>query len=277
MNRNRRRVAMALVTSAAIVLLARPASGFGYKCPLAPRHGSLCKYADPGLFKSLAANAEAELMRLGAVNASVPLMKAITLATGRDAATVLAYDSLLTTITRPRVPVPRAFAAAWTLIHPDALVRVRYANGATEVVNVADEAQKALAAAPRAPTGDPLGLMARRVAGLASANDESGTAEYAGVLERVGLSGRSSITTGANLASSANVLAGAVRSGPKGMAGQSRAEILGVKGSLDQTKGVESALRLDAAEDVVRAAQAASRARDARHRVIRQELQGENE
>jgi hypothetical protein len=257
---------------AIIVGLASPRAAMAYTCPLAPRHGTLCRYTDPGLFKSLAANAEAELMRLGAVNASVPLMKAITQATGRSASTVVQYDSLLQMVTRPRVPVPRAFAAAWTLIHPDALVRVRYANGQTEVVNVAEEAQHYLAAATQSASGDPLGVMARQVAGLASANDQGGTAEYASVLQRVGLSGRGAIATGADLAHAGNDLAGAVRTGPTGMAGQSRAAILSTKGALDQTKGIESALRMDAAEDVVRAAAAASRARAARRRVIRDAL-----
>jgi hypothetical protein len=268
----RSRVRSVLVTAALIALASTQSAFVYYKCPLAPRHGTFCKYTDPGLFKSLAANAEAELMRLGAVNASVPLMRAITEATGRNSATVVQYDSLLQTVTRPRVPVPRAFAAAWTLIHPDGVVRVRYANGTTEVVNVAEEAQRYLAASSANAAIDPLGQMASQVASLAAANDQGGTAEYATVLQRVGLSGRSAIVTGADLATTGNDLAGAVRAGPTGMAGQSRAEILGAKAGLDQSRGVESSLRLDAAEEVVRAAKAASRARAARSRVIQHAL-----
>ncbi|MGI8547585.1 MAG: hypothetical protein ACR2M1_09655 [Gemmatimonadaceae bacterium] len=269
------RLALLLLTAAAVMV--SPRAALAYTCPLAPRHGSLCKYTDPGLFKSLIANSQAELMRLGAVNASVPLMKAITQATGRNSAATVQYEALLQLVTRPRVPVPRAFAASWTLIHPDAQVRVRYANGTTEVVNVAEEVQRYMQAASAAATRDPLGVMAGQVASLAAANGEAGTAEYAGVLNRVGLSGRSAIVAGAGLAQNANDLASTVRSGPDGMAGQSRAEILGAKAGVDQSKGVQSALRLDAAEEVVRAAKAASRAREARNRVIQDILGPGNE
>ena len=240
-----------------------------FACPLAPLHGSLCKYVDPGLFQSLAANAEAELLRLGAVNVTTPLIAAITRVTGRDADAVVQYDSLLQLVTRPRVPVPRIFAATWSWIHPDATVRVQYANGRTEMVNVAAEAQRYLDMAVAAAVKDPLAAITHQVAALAFANGQGGTADYAVALQRVGMSGRGAVGTGADLAAKSDTLAQAVRSGPQDLAGQSQAQILAAKAGIDQGKAMESALHLDASENLIRAATGASRARDSRRQLIR--------
>ena len=240
-----------------------------FACPLAPLHGSLCKYVDPGLFQSLAANAEAELLRLGAVNVTTPLLAAITRVTGRDADAVVQYDSLLQLVTRPRVPVQRIFAATWTWIHPDATVRVQYVNGRTEMVNVADVAQHYLDTATSAVAKDPLAAITQQVAALSYANGQGGTADYAVALQRVGTLGRGAVGTGADLAAKSDNLAQTIRAGPQDFAGQSQAQILAAKAGLDQGRAMGSALHLDASEHLMRAAAGAARARDSRRQLIR--------
>jgi hypothetical protein len=262
--------ALAALLGAVILVGTLPRTASAYFCVLAPRHGAICKYTDPGLFETLKSDAEVEGQRWAAIHQLVPALQATDEGLTRGAEAVAAYDSTLQSLKTPRAQIAAVFAAAFNMQHPDATVRLALGAGGPTFVSVGTEADRAATTLRTStPTGeDRIALIAGDVARLAAIS--AGSRGSAGISQQLaGVYGvsDSAARAGQAMSGSASSLASRVRE-RSGIAGESEGLLLGAQGRVQALRGVQERQRTVSVEATVHAIEQLQAARTPRRAAL---------